>query len=192
MESIVLSWQNYWCLLPSPPSVDYALSEIFTITCPPWVALPGRAHDFIKLHNPLCHNKVVIQEGVTYISVQYCEFRQICVTTTIRGYIIFPLSQRFLSVSLWLFSALSSTLSHQYLETTDTISVPNSFTFYGMLYKWILIVCSLLNWILFSFKIMPSSFINVTFLSRYLFLLAEIDIIIYCTIVYLITRWLTF
>lgn len=110
MESIVLSWQNYWCLLPFPPSGDYVLSEIFTITCPPWVALPGRAHDFIKLHKPLCHNKVVIQEGVTYISVQYCEFRQICVTTAIRGYIIFPLSQRFLSVSLWLFSALFHSL----------------------------------------------------------------------------------
>ena len=156
------------------------MSELFTITCPSWVTLPGRAHDFIKLHKPLCHNKVAIQEGVTYISVQYCEFWQIHVTTTIWGYIIFPLSQRFLSVSLWLFSVLSSSPRHQYLETTDTISVPNRFTFYRMLYKWILTVCRLLNWILFSFKVMPSSFINVTaFLSSYLFLLAEIYTIIY-------------
>lgn len=68
---------------------------------------------------------------------------------------------------------------HQYLETTDTISVPNSFTFYRMLYKWILVVYRLLNWILFSFKIMLSSFINATaFVSSYLFLLAEIYTII--------------
>ena len=179
MVSIGLSWQNYWCLLPFPPPVDYGLSELFTITCPSWVALSGRAHNFIKLQKPLCHNKAVIQEKVTCISVQHCEFWQIHVTTTIWGYVIFPLSQRFLSVSLWLFSVLSSTPPHQYLETTDTISVPNSFTFYRMLYKWILVVCRLLNWILFSFKIMLSSFINATaFVSSYLFLLAEIYTII--------------
>ena len=40
-----------------------ALSELSTMTCASWVALPGMAHSVIELHNPLCPDKAVIHEG---------------------------------------------------------------------------------------------------------------------------------
>ena len=39
------------------------LSELFTMTCPSWVALHSTAHSFMELHKPLQHNKAVIHEG---------------------------------------------------------------------------------------------------------------------------------
>ena len=52
--------QEYCSDLPFPPPVDYILSELFTITCPLWVAM---IHSFIELSKPLFHGKAVIYEG---------------------------------------------------------------------------------------------------------------------------------
>ena len=49
--------------LPFPPLVDQVLSELSTMTCPSWVALPGMTHSFTELHKPLHHDKAVIHEG---------------------------------------------------------------------------------------------------------------------------------
>ena len=39
--------------LPFPPLVDHVLSELSTMTCPSWVALPGMAHSLTELYvNP--------------------------------------------------------------------------------------------------------------------------------------------
>ena len=43
------SRQEYWSGLPFPSPVDHVLSELFTMTCPSWVALHGMAHSFIEL-----------------------------------------------------------------------------------------------------------------------------------------------
>jgi len=43
------SKQEYWSGLPFPPPVDHVLSELFTMTCPSWMALH--------------HDKAVIHEG---------------------------------------------------------------------------------------------------------------------------------
>ena len=56
------SRQESWSGLPFPPPVDHILSELFTMTCPSWVALHGMAHIFIEF----CHNKAVIHEGVKF------------------------------------------------------------------------------------------------------------------------------
>ena len=58
------SRQEYWSGLPFPPPADHNLSELFTMTCPSWVALHGMVHSFIELHKPLRHDKAVIHEGV--------------------------------------------------------------------------------------------------------------------------------
>ena len=55
--------QKYWSDLPVPPPVDHDLSELFTMTCPSWVALHGMAHSFIEFYKPLHHDKVMIHEG---------------------------------------------------------------------------------------------------------------------------------
>ena len=52
-----------WFAIPSP--VDHVLSKLFTITHLSWVVLHLMAHSFIKLCEPLCHNKVMIHEGDT-------------------------------------------------------------------------------------------------------------------------------
>ena len=54
--------QEYWNGSPFPSPVDHILSELFTMTHPSWVALYGKAHSFIELHKPLCHDKAVIHE----------------------------------------------------------------------------------------------------------------------------------
>ena len=38
------------------------LSELFTMTCPSWMALHDIAHSFSELHKPLHHHKAVIHE----------------------------------------------------------------------------------------------------------------------------------
>ena len=43
--------------------MDHILSELFTLTCPSWVALHGMAHSFIELQKPLCHDKAVIHKA---------------------------------------------------------------------------------------------------------------------------------
>ena len=45
--------QEYWSDLPFPSPVDHNLSELFTMTCPPWVALHSMTHSFIELSKPL-------------------------------------------------------------------------------------------------------------------------------------------
>ena len=57
------SQQEHWSSLPFPPPVDHILSELFTMTHPPEVALHGIAHSFIELSKPLCRDKAVIHEG---------------------------------------------------------------------------------------------------------------------------------
>ena len=57
------SWQEYWSGLPFPASVGHILSELFTMTCPSWVALHSMAHSSTELRKPLCHDKAVIHEG---------------------------------------------------------------------------------------------------------------------------------
>ena len=47
------SRQEYWSGLPFPSPVDQVLSELSTMTHPPWVALHGMAHSFIELER-LC------------------------------------------------------------------------------------------------------------------------------------------
>ena len=49
------SRQEYWSGLPFPSPVDHVLSELFTMTCPSWVALHGMAHSFIELDKAVVH-----------------------------------------------------------------------------------------------------------------------------------------
>ena len=42
--------------------MDPILSELFAVTHPSWVALPGMAHSFIELVKPLHYNKALIYE----------------------------------------------------------------------------------------------------------------------------------
>ena len=46
---MAFSRQEYWSGLPLPSPVDYALSELSTMTHLSWVALHGMAHSFIEL-----------------------------------------------------------------------------------------------------------------------------------------------
>ena len=57
-----LSWQEYWSESPHPSPVDHNFPELFTMTCSSWVAPHGVAYNFIDLHKPLYHNKIVIHE----------------------------------------------------------------------------------------------------------------------------------
>ena len=47
--SMGLSRQEYWSGLPFSPPVDRILSELFTVTHPSWVALPGMADSTVEL-----------------------------------------------------------------------------------------------------------------------------------------------
>ena len=49
------SRQEYWSGLPFPSPVDYVLSELSTMTHPPWVALHDMAHSFIELDQAVVH-----------------------------------------------------------------------------------------------------------------------------------------
>ena len=86
------SWQEYWSGSPFPPPEDNILSELFTITCPSWVARHGIAHSFIELCKSLSHSKTVLREGTivymcihthihTHISVCVCVCVCVCVYT---------------------------------------------------------------------------------------------------------------
>ena len=48
-ELMGFSRQDYWSGLPFPSTVDHVLLELSTMTCPSWVALQGRAHNFLEL-----------------------------------------------------------------------------------------------------------------------------------------------
>ena len=54
--------QEYWSGLLFSSPVDHVLSELFTMTHPPWVALQSMAHSSTELYKPLHHDKAVIQE----------------------------------------------------------------------------------------------------------------------------------
>ena len=49
------SRQEYRSGLSFPSPVDHVLSELFTMTHPPWVALHGMAHSFIELDKAVVH-----------------------------------------------------------------------------------------------------------------------------------------
>ena len=49
------SRQECWSGLPFPSPVDHILSELSTMTCPPWVALQSMAHSFIELDKAVFH-----------------------------------------------------------------------------------------------------------------------------------------
>ena len=49
------SRQEYWSHLPFPSPVDHILSELFTTTCPCWVALHSIAHSLIELDKSVIH-----------------------------------------------------------------------------------------------------------------------------------------
>ena len=57
---IGFSRQEYWSVLPFPSPVDHVLSEIFTMTCPSWVALHGISHSFTELDKAVVHVIVLI------------------------------------------------------------------------------------------------------------------------------------
>ena len=58
------SRQEYCGGLSFPPPGDHVLSELFTGTCPSWVALHAWVIASRSLHKPLCPDKAVIHEGV--------------------------------------------------------------------------------------------------------------------------------
>ena len=49
------SRQEYWSGLPFPSPVRHILSELSTMTPPPWVALNGMAHSFTELDKTVVH-----------------------------------------------------------------------------------------------------------------------------------------
>ena len=46
------SQQVYWGGLPFPPPADHILSELFTVTCPSWVAPYSMTHSFMSYASP--------------------------------------------------------------------------------------------------------------------------------------------
>ena len=60
------SRQEYWSGLPFPSPMDHVLSELFTMTCPSWVALHGMAHSFIELDKAVCD-----QIGLSSVAVVF-------------------------------------------------------------------------------------------------------------------------
>ena len=52
---MMFSRQEYWSGLSFPFPVDHILSELFTMTCPSWLALHGMAHSFIELDKAVVH-----------------------------------------------------------------------------------------------------------------------------------------
>ena len=74
IDSVMLANHLILCcplLLPSifafPPPADHILSELFTMTHLPWVALHLMAHSFNELCKLLRPTKAVIHEGASYI-----------------------------------------------------------------------------------------------------------------------------
>ena len=49
------SRQEYWGGFPFPSPVDHILSELSTMTHPPWVALHGMAYSFTELEKAVVH-----------------------------------------------------------------------------------------------------------------------------------------
>ena len=49
------SRQEYWSGLPFPSPVDHILSDLSTMTHPPWVAIHSMAHNFIELDKAVVH-----------------------------------------------------------------------------------------------------------------------------------------
>ena len=65
------SRQEYWRGLSFPSPVDHVLSELFTMTCPSWVALHDMVHSFSAL------DKAVIQVIVWLVFCNY-SIRSVC------------------------------------------------------------------------------------------------------------------
>ena len=63
------SRQEYPSGLPFPSPVDHVLLELFTMTCPSWMALHSMPHSFIELCRFFCHNKAVIYERVSVVTI---------------------------------------------------------------------------------------------------------------------------
>ena len=51
----VFSWQEYWSGLSFLSPVDHVLSELSTVTHPPWVAIHGVVHSFTELRKPIMY-----------------------------------------------------------------------------------------------------------------------------------------
>ena len=49
LKARILKW------LPFPSPVDHVLSELSSVTCPSWVALPSMSHSFIELDKSVVH-----------------------------------------------------------------------------------------------------------------------------------------
>ena len=71
------SRQEYWSGLPFPSPVDHILSELFTITCPSWVALHGMAHSFIELDKAVFHVIRLVSFLVVVFSLSALWWRRI-------------------------------------------------------------------------------------------------------------------
>ena len=62
-----LARQEYWRGLPFPSPVDLILSELSTMTHPPWVALQGMARSFIELDKAMVHVIRLVSFSVTVV-----------------------------------------------------------------------------------------------------------------------------
>ena len=52
IQFMMFSWQVSCGGLPFPPQVDHILSELFTVTCPSWVAPYSMTHSFMSYASP--------------------------------------------------------------------------------------------------------------------------------------------
>ena len=64
------SRQEYWSSLPFPSPVDDVLSELSTMTHPPWMVLHGMAHSFIELDKAVVH--VISLFGFLWLWFSFC------------------------------------------------------------------------------------------------------------------------
>ena len=67
---MVFSRQEYWSGFPFPSPVDHVLSELFTMTCPCWVALHGMAYRFIELDKAVIH--VISSVSFLWLWFSFC------------------------------------------------------------------------------------------------------------------------
>ena len=83
------SRQEYWSGLPFPPLVDHILSELFTMTCPSWVALHSMAHSFIELCRKV--NDVYSIKWSQFLCENYFHLHNYVISREkINGYFYYP------------------------------------------------------------------------------------------------------
>lgn len=59
------SWQEHWSGSSCTSPVDHSSSELFTVTCPPQVALHGIVHSSIELHKPFTTTRLLFIKRFT-------------------------------------------------------------------------------------------------------------------------------